>query len=1493
MSDNLDKNNNVRSTTPAYDFANNDIITFIVDKVISQNYLDVTLDSNVKANMITFISGSNAILNKWKQQDVVENSDSIQAIIQITSMIIDYITENKSSFQNNPTTFSATIQSTLQTIEDEYNTVSIYSLNLPVAKTSPWTMAEKESGVLNGAIALYGSNYAQKQIAIALYGRIEDWDLSQITNMDGLFKNTTFNEPIGNWDVSNVTSMRFMFDNSAFNQDISKWDTSKVTNMEYMFNDSIFNQNINTSVQTRKDKSGNDEKYIAWDVSNVNNMQSMFDSSSFNQDISKWEVNSAFWLSRMFRRAINFNQTIGEKVIQLTDSDGNDFGDPYTAWNTTNSDMSYMFYEATEFNNGGSTVEYTKADTGDVTYIPAGPELILRAGSNLSWMFQGATKFNCPVTNLGPGNSLVFTATTYRYIQMFKNCNKFEQEVRGWNILDEMHLDGMFEGICTNTKPFGIKYIPHGAAETPSLLFFHLYSGNPSYPPSTLKFNNNITNQDGTTNTTVAQENHTNLKNVIALYASSPSLVTNLLGEPDSWDVTQLTSLKSLFNDVDFNEPIGNWDTRNITDMSYVFSRCRTFNQPIGKWDTSKVTNMWGLFDNAEAFNQEINTSVQERDDGTGTGNKEKYIAWDVSKVGYMQSMFNDTAFNKDISKWDTSSVVYMDSMFRGASDFNQTLGEKVIQLTDSNGNDFGDSYTAWNTSRVSYIQHMFHDATEFNNGGSTVVYTKDETGDVSYVYPGPELKFNMSGVINMDDMFHGAIKFNCPVYSWELNSVGPMDRVFKECYSFEQEVRSWTLPTHRDDILGLIFDNICSNTRPFGIKYIPYGAAEKPPLLFFTLYNGGNETLTMADGSTLTLNYRANVNKIDTYTLRFDNDITDDTDGTIAANNKAKLIELLDLYANSPSLVQSITNNNGELMFENINNWNVTQITDMQSLFSSNYTFNEDISNWDTRNVTNMSYMFRAARSFNQDISKWDTSKVTNMEQMFWGNWKFDCSGNSINTSVQERDDGTGTGNKEKYIAWDVSNVTNMKDMFSNTRVFNNDISNWDTSSVRSMEDMFRSAILYNQTLGEKYVQLKDSEGNNFGNPYTAWDTSKVTSMKQMFRQAVKFNNGSIDPSTGAASSNPGPELNFNTTGIFQIESMFRDADLFNSPVHRFKFYAPIITHFQYMFRGAHSFNQEVRTWNISSDVWEDGGFYGMFSSYVPAFSNSGGKWNNLGAQANPPVQFWDLFEFAYKSYSETIESTTIDGTVTTTYYYGGIHLVDDTVTPNKNYHIKFDRTTNADGERVNNNINLTTNIWETALDNLKNTDSSFDITKIGKIIIGNNITNLPDNMWNKQGWGNTLHYVEIGGSVRTIGNFAFKNCINLQSITIPNWVESIGHSCFEGCVNLTSLTLPELGAYNTNFTTLSNYLLSGTKVETLKIASSVTTIEPYFFANSSLKTIYIIHNVSQAGSLWQTYGFTAPPGYKESVVINFSNEQTPLFEAYPPNDSITIISY
>ena len=104
-----------------------------------------------------------------------------------------------------------------------------------------------------------------------------------------------------------------------------------------------------------------------------------------------------------------------------------------------------------------------------------------------------------------------------------------------------------------------------------------------------------------------------------------------------------------------FNQPIGGWDTRNVTDMRFMFAGAAAFNQPIGRWVTGNVTDMQLMFCRAHAFDQRLD--------------------FETRAVRQMSGMFDGArAFNNGSAPlvFDTTNVQTTSRMFRFATSFMQ-----------------------------------------------------------------------------------------------------------------------------------------------------------------------------------------------------------------------------------------------------------------------------------------------------------------------------------------------------------------------------------------------------------------------------------------------------------------------------------------------------------------------------------------------------------------------------------------------------------------------------------------------------------------------------------------------------------------------------------------------------------------------------------------------------------------------------------------------------
>ena len=126
--------------------------------------------------------------------------------------------------------------------------------------------------------------------------------------------------------------------------------------------------------------------------------------------------------------------------------------------------------------------------------------------------------------------------------------------------------------------------------------------------------------------------------------------------------------------------------------------------------------------------------------------------------------------------------------------------------------------------------------------------------------------------------------------------------------------------------------------------------------------------------------------------------------------------------------------------------------------------------------------------------------------------------------------------------------------------------------------------------------------------------------------------------------------------------------------------------------------------------------------------------------------------------------------------------------------------------------------------------------------VTIPNSVTSIGEMAF---GSSASLTAVTIPNSVTSIGTMAFKDCSGLTSVTLPNSLTSIAMSTFYGCSSLTTITIPN------SVTSIGRlaFEFCGSLIS-ISIPNSVTSIDEYAFAAcTSLSSISIGSGVTSIG--------------------------------------------
>ena len=209
----------------------------------------------------------------------------------------------------------------------------------------------------------------------------------------------------------------------------------------------------------------------------------------------------------------------------------------------------------------------------------------------------------------------------------------------------------------------------------------------------------------------------------------------------DNWDMSNVVSVRGMFEGSSFNGYVSKFDMSSVQDCSAMFKNSKAFNQWIDSWfdGTNSLTNTSSMFEGAEAFNNKV-------------------ASWDMSSVQDCSAMFKNTkVFNKwvdSLFNGSSNAVTNMSSMFEGAKAFNNKVA-------------------SWNLVSVEDVSSMFKNCTSFNKSLYNW-FKKDSSKNYS--------------VKNMSSMFEGSV-FNLDLSGadndndagWDTTSVENMSYMFKD----------------------------------------------------------------------------------------------------------------------------------------------------------------------------------------------------------------------------------------------------------------------------------------------------------------------------------------------------------------------------------------------------------------------------------------------------------------------------------------------------------------------------------------------------------------------------------------------------------------------------------------------------------------------------------------------------------------------------------------
>ncbi len=768
---------------------------------------------------------------------------------------------------------------------------------------------------------------------------IGSWDVSQVTDMSSMFNDaTSFNQDIGSWDVSQVTDMSGMFSNAtSFNQDIGSWNVSQVANMPGMFNnvtlspenyDSLLIGWNKLSLQTGVNFHAGSSKYTAaaqaardnLDAANGHNWTitdgglidandqptriflsstTILENEPENTAVGTLSTDGGANNSYTYTLAAgsggtdNTSFTISGTELQLTvpadyetkssyairiKVDGTSIEQQFTisvvakTAPTTSTAAASNITSTTATLNGHITSDGGAAITArGFVYADSNTDLTIMGATNV--VVSGTTgTFDEDITGLIENTTYYYqtyatnsVGTTYGGEQSFTASAPVAPAATTTAATDITATRATLNGHITSDGGATIteRGFVYAATSNTGLIIGTTGVANVVVSGTTGTFNSVITSL--TAGTKYYYKAYAT-NSVDTTYGEVQSFTTFTLGE---FVLKITTTAGTNAQDADFTfytedtdyrvdwgegggfESITTGDadhtfgmagehTIRFKDLNDIYINIETGREKytaIEQWGTAVWNpDMSGAFRGAGNLTATDAAGIPDMSAVTNMTNMFRGATsfnqdigdWDVSQVITMTGMFSSaTSFNQDIGGWDVSGVTDMGFMFSEARAFNQDIGSwKVAQVTDManmffSANAFNQDIGDWDVAQVTNMLAMFSNATSFNR-------------DIG--------SWKVSQVTDMADMFFNADAFNQDIGDWDVAKVTNMSFMFFNADAFNQDIGDWNVSQVTN--MGLMFNGATLSPENYDSLLIGWNKLTLTKRVFF---DAGNSKYTTA----------------------------------------------------------------------------------------------------------------------------------------------------------------------------------------------------------------------------------------------------------------------------------------------------------------------------------------------------------------------------------------------------------------------------------------------------------------------------------------------------------------------------------------------------------------------------------------------------------------------------------------------------------------------